>query len=227
MGKIKGENVVVYTYLDGIWKPFVCGASCDLEVGTETIETSIKGQGYWRTFKGAAHSWTVNFEGIVSLMITNAQTLPDLRALQISMTPLLIRYQRRDDSGETYTDEGTAIIVNSQDSGPIDGMNVYTIQMKGSGPITQVFTPTIVNPPGSMRRYEYTSADGGEDYFEDPILSGKDIQVVTKDGIGNAKLILSGTPLNKEVLYTTATGRFTFAAPFAPGEVAVVNYQDI
>ena len=32
---------------------------------------------------------------------------------------------------------------------------------------------------------------------------------------------------NKEVLYTTATGRFTFAAPFAPGEVAVVNYQDI
>ena len=59
-------------------------------------------------------------------------------------------------------------------------------------------------------------------------LIGKDILEVVKDGIGFCKIITSGTPVSKEVKYTSSTGTFEFAIPFDSGEESpYVLYQDI
>ena len=49
---------------------------------------------------------------------------------------------------------------------------------------------------------------------------------MSKDGIENAKIV-TGAPGSKEVRYNAAAGQFTWAVEFEPGEIAVINYQNL
>lgn len=75
-------------------------------------------------------------------------------------------------------------------------------------------------------RLEYTGV-GGEDSFTDALLVGKTAIAIFRDGIEQSKLLLTGTPINKEVLFDATTGTLTFDAgnPLATGEEVAVLYQ--
>lgn len=228
---INGKDVIVEIYDDGVWKMFVCSRSSTINVSTETIETSTKGTGNWATFKATKDSWTMSAEGLVSINVSGKLTLPEIRVLQLAHTPVRITYQRTDIDGNIYSDQGFALIVDSQDTSSFDNVATFSMEFKGTGPLTQIFTPT--GGGGKVKRLEYTGI-GGEVYFEDALLNNVDIVAVDKDGIGRAKLILVGSPdpTTKEVLYEanyagTGVGRLTFAQPFEPNEMSVVLYQDL
>jgi hypothetical protein len=225
MAVIKGDNVLVYIYDNAQWKLFACARSCELSVDTEMIETSISGTGNFSTFKPTKNSYTGKIDGLVTIDESGALSLADLRQLQIAHQLLSIRYQRTDIDSNIYTDECTFYITNTSDSANFDDLNVFSVDLQGTGGITQIFTPTT-QLTGKMKRYEYVGL-GGEMGFTEPLLIGKDIQIANKDGIGNAALITSGTPASKEVKYVSATGDFEWAIPFETGEIAVINYQDI
>jgi hypothetical protein len=75
-----------------------------------------------------------------------------------------------------------------------------------------------------MKKYEYI-ATGGETGFTDPILIGKTILSVEKDGVGFTKII-SGAPTDKHVQYLNYTGTINFKSALTPGEYILVLYQD-
>lgn len=133
MANVNGKNVAFYIYDSGVFKLYACGKSCSITVSTSTIETSTTGAGTWATFAAQKHSWTASIEGVVNLDEGNQLTLPNLRALQYAMTPLYIRYERVDDAGNGYTDEGYGIIVNSFDSGDVDNVAMFSIEFQGTG----------------------------------------------------------------------------------------------
>lgn len=137
MGIVNGKNVAVYIYDSGSWKLYACGRSCSINVSTSFVDTSTSGSGLWATFKPQKHTWNGTIEGAISLNESGQLALPALRALQISMTELYIRYERVDDSGNGYTDEGYAIIVNSSDTGSVDSIATFTIELQGTGVLTQ------------------------------------------------------------------------------------------
>lgn len=231
MALLHGKDVIVEIYDDGVWKMFVCSRSGTINVTTDTIETSTKGTGNWATFKAKKDNWTMSSEGLVSLNVSGKLTLPEIRILQLAHTPVRITYQRTDLSGNVYSDQGYALITSSQDTASFDNVATFSMEFKGTGPLTQIFTPT--GGGGKVKRLEYTGI-GGEIYFEDALLNNVDIVAVDKDGIGRAKLILVGSPdpATKEVLYEpnyagTGAGRLTFAQPFEPNEMSVVLYQDL
>ena len=225
MSFIKGDNVVLYMYQGGIWKPVVCGRDCSLTTNAEDIETSITGSGAWRTYEYVALTWTCTFDGVILLDGVNQVSAGDIRALQYSRQKVLIRYERIDMDGNVYTEEGYALITSVSDSGNYEDLATFNIELKGTGPLTLIYTPTPVNT-GKVFRFEYT-APGGSDNFSDSSLISKDILDVVVDGIGRSQIITSGTPLNQEAKYGSGTGEITLPFPLDQDMEVYVLYQDI
>lgn len=224
MSVVVGQNVMGYFY-DDFWKPAVCGRSISITTETEIIETSITDSGVFRTYEPTANTWTATIDGVCYLQITNSATLPDIRSWQLAQRKMLFRYQRTDTENNVYLDEGIAIITSVTDTGDMDGVNTFSVTLKGTGPLTQIFTPTPVDPAGKVKRLEYTGV-GGETSFTNALLIGKDVIAAHKDGIGAAKKITSGTPVNKEFRHISASGQVLFGTPYNTDEESYVLYQD-
>jgi hypothetical protein len=228
---VTGENVVGYIF-DSTWKPIVCSRSLSLSLSTAYLKTSVSGSGADETIEPTENSATANIDGLVSLQEPGTLSLADLQALQESHTPLLFRFQRTSLAGNVYTSQAMFFIVSSQDTGSFDGMNTFTIEMRRTGSIIQIYVPTP-NPLNSNKVKRYPALNvslsmaGGEVSFTSSLLIGKDILSVVKDGMGQAIIITSGIPVGKECLYDTTTGTFTFAVQFETGEEAYVLFQDI
>ncbi len=224
MSLVKGDNIIVYTLISGLWKMFSCARTATLTVSTSMIETSTSGAGDYASFLPQKHSFSGTIDGLTNLDNTNLR-LSDFRALQLSKTRLLMRFQRTSVTGLVYTSEAYFYITNSTDSGSYADVATFAIELQGSGALTEIFTP-IPTPTlvAKMNRLEYT-AIGGEVSFTNAALVGKDVLEVVTDGLGNCKLILSGTPINKEALFDAATGTITWGIPQEPNQESYVLYQ--
>ena len=230
MSKVLGEDMVFYLYDDGQWKPYMCARGGNMSIDTELIETTVTGSGNYRTFKPTVHSFGATVDGIVSLNEATGLTLPDLQALQLAKTKILCRFTQTSRDGDVYTKEAYFYIVNSTDTGSFDGIATFSIALKGTGSITQVFTPPSPTT-GIVYRYPAmgdTAPPTTGAYTWETGLIGKNILNVVKDGRGSSDIILSGTPVGNEVLYDSTTGDFTWALPFEEGETApYIEYQNV
>lgn len=228
MSFVVGDNVMVYIYDGGQWKPVVCGRSCTLNIARETIETSITGTGPWRKYVPAGITWDCSIEGAVYLQKVNTLALPDLTTMLVVGSEILMRFQRTDQTANVYLNEGYALVTAVSDTGAIDSIDSFTIQLKGSGALTSIFTPTPINPNGKMKRLEYTGV-AGEYFFTSAALNLVDVIDVVVDGVGRSKIITSGTPVNQEAKYTSGlgVGRIEIGQPIEAGVEVYVLYQDI
>ncbi len=223
---VSGKDVVVYIYDSGVWKLYACARSCTLTITTEFIETSVAGYGLNATYLPTKNTFSGSLDGVVSLEPGSILNYPDLQQRQITHQTLLMRFQRTSRTGVVYTSEVTFYISSSSDTGSYDNANVFTIELKGTGIPGQVFTPQIPpTGPGVSYRYPYTGT-GGESFFTDAALINRYILEANKDGIG-FRVILSGTPVNKEVKYDIATGRFDWSTLFEPGEEAYIIWSEL
>ena len=223
MSLVAGINMAGYLYRDGSWVPWICARDITFNVTTEFVDVSGKGTGNWGLSKPTRNMWTATSGGIVSLNSTDL-TLGDLRTIQYTQERVLLRCQRIAEDGTVYTDQGYAYITSSSDTGSFDNVGTFQVEFKGTGPITQIYTP--VETGGNVTRYEYTGV-GGEYVIESANLYLKDVLFVDKDGIGRARIITVGTPdpATKEVLYESniggGLGRLTFSQPFEANEMCV------
>jgi hypothetical protein len=220
------KDVVVEFYDSGQWIPYACARSATFTSVTELIETTVTGSGQYKNFLPTVNSFTGNIDGIVSLGVTNNETLYTLRQYQLGHVLQRVRFVRSSVDGlSTYTDTVDFYITNVSDTSSFDNINTFTVELQGTGVIDQ----SIIQPPiiiTKVKRYEYT-ATGGELGFADPVLINKDILEVNKDGLGNSKIVTVGSPASKECKYTTGTGQFEWAVLFDAGEEAYILYQDL
>lgn len=200
MSLVKGDNVLLTLYNGGFDKPYACSLNSTLEATTDYIETSISGAGNFATWEATRDSWSVSCDGLVSLEEVNKLDLAELQALQFAHTKMLMKRTHTSDTGQVYVQIGYVIITNSTDTGNHDGMNTFSLTMKGTGILTQNFVPSPISPPGMSHRLEYT-ATGGETSLVSSLLEGKEILEFNKDGSGFSKIITTGTPASKEAKY--------------------------
>lgn len=225
MGKVAGKDVLALIFYNGAWRNYACGLSISMDVTTDFIETSTRGNGKSKTFIPTMDEWTATLEGVMTLQQSGLLSLPDFRDIQDAQMALLLRSQHTDDVGNIYTEEGTAYISRTTDTGAVEGAATFTIELRGTGARTRIYTTTATSSLPTMR-LEYTGV-GGEDSFTDALLVGKTAIAIFRDGIEQSKLLLTGTPINKEVLFDSLTGTLTFDAgnPLATGEEIAVLYQ--
>lgn len=232
MSVVKGEDWVVHIFHGGLWKPFVCARSGNLSINTGIIETTVTGSGDWKSFEPTVHDYSASIDGVVSLSVSGSLTLADLQALQIAKTKILCRFFMTDVDANYYQREAYFFITNSTDTGSFDGIATFSIQLIGTGGITTVFTPPSPNN-GEVFRYpemgDTAPVAAGTLSITVSNLGGKNILHVSVDGRGNNDIILSGTPVNQEVLYETdgTDGIFTWPYAFEEGTNWYVLYQNL
>lgn len=228
---VPGKDWVFYALDGGIWKTYVCGRSGSISAHTDTVETTGPGSGDWKDFEATVHSFTANIDGVIALNVSGSLTLADLQALQFSKTRILCRFTQTSLSHDTYTKEAYFYIVDSTDTGSFDGVATFSIQLQGTGAITAIFTPPTPNS-GEVFRYPAMGSTApvtpGATTVTVPGLANKNIIGVFKDGVANNDIILAGTPVEKEVKYTSSgtDGIFEWAIPF-DGENWYVEYQNL
>jgi len=231
MSLVRGDNFVFYINDGGIWKLYVCARSGNMNIVTDTIETTVTGSGNYKTFEATVHSFTATIDGVISLNVSGSITIADLQALQLAKIKLLCRFIQTSQAGDIYTKEAYFYITNSTDTSSFDGIATFSISLQGTGSITQIFTPP---PPTTGEVFRYPAMGSTAPVAAGTVsitvagLGNKTILGVYKDGIGNNDIILSGTPVDKEVLYETSgsDGVFTWAIPF-DGENWYCNYQNL
>lgn len=234
MSLVAGIDYVFYIF-DGAWKPYACARSGDFNLVTEFLETTVTGSGNWKTFKPTVHSFNQNIEGVIGLNVSANLTLPELHALQIAKTKLLTRIVLTSQDGDVYTREAYCYIENATDTGSFDGISTFRIAFRGTGAITQVFTPPTPVTPGDMRypqQGDTAPATSGSYSWDLPGIntSNAEITNVVKDGRGSNNIILSGTPVGNEVLFEDngSDGLLTWAVPFEDGETPpYITYKNI
>ena len=229
---VAGENFVFHIYNGGVWKPYYCARSGNIQVNSETLEISTTGSGVWRDFIPTANSFSGQIDGVMAVDTTTTLQWSELRTLQFAQTKLLCRFTATSGDGDVYIEEAYFYITNSVATGSFDGVATFSVSLQGTGAITQVYTPPTPNPTGTVYRYPAAGATApvtpGLVTVTIAGLGSKTILSVFKDGIGNNDIILTGTPVDKEVLYETsgADGVFTWAIPF-DGETFYILYQNI
>lgn len=137
---VQGQNVILLIDDSGTWKPLACARTATINFTTDFIETSVSGSGLFASFLPTKNSFTISMDGVVSIAESGKLSIADLRALQFSQTLLSIKFQRTDDGGNTYTEECSGFISSSTDTGSYDGIDTFSLEIKGTGAVTQVST---------------------------------------------------------------------------------------
>jgi predicted secreted protein len=136
---VKGEDVVVYFYDDVLddYVTYACARSCSFNLTTDTIETSITGQGTFRTFLPTAHSFTGSIEGLVNLDKSSPNlTIGSLLDKQINNTLLLMQFDYRDEDGNFLTLEASFYITGSSLISSFDNVATFNVEFIGTGQLT-------------------------------------------------------------------------------------------
>ena len=227
MAIVQGNNVSLYIWDVDAYKLYACATDCSITLSTDTIETSVTGSGEWVSIMPQKHSWSGVANGVTNLDFDNNLTLGDLRTKQMAMTQIIIRFEYIDDDGTVYTETGNAYITRSTSTGEVNNVSTFSIEFEGTGALTldggTGGNGTTTNS-AYIFRYEYT-ATLGETTITDTALIDRRILVVSKDGVSFGPIITSGTPINKEVLYDSATGVLTFPIAMEDDEELFILYQ--
>lgn len=145
----KGDNFTVFINDSGVWKPYICATSVSVNIVTESIETSVSGNGLWASFAPTKNSFTASANGNVSLNDPASLTLVELQQKQIAQEIFLIQFLQTADDGSTYTKYGYCFITGSSDTGSFDGVATFSINFQGTGALTLDFE--LPPPPGTSR----------------------------------------------------------------------------
>ena len=225
MEKILGKDCLIEFYLNGIWKIGGCARGITLNVNTSLIETTTTGSGSFATFIPEKHTYTGNFDGLTVFNLPSGVSLQDLRSNQLGKQLMRTRFFRTGIIGSVYYDELQFYIIGTSDTSDFGAMNTFNASLQGTGQLVQHYT----NPPliyNNVLRYDFT-ATGGETSVTIPLLVGKDILDVNRDGISNAAIITSGSPVDKQCKYVSIDGSFEWLYELNAGEAVFILYQDI
>jgi predicted secreted protein len=134
MAKVRGEDVVVGLTDDNF--PMLCARSVTFDIQSDMIETSITGSGNYRTYKAGAISWTGSIEGLLYLSLSEEYTLLEVYNNFLTGELIQIRWYESDGGSHFMQKSCYAYIESINQTSSFDNIATYTINFRGSGPIT-------------------------------------------------------------------------------------------
>jgi uncharacterized protein (TIGR02145 family) len=151
MSKVNGKDAVLYKYNETTleWVPFGCARSITLDISREMVETSITGNGVFKTYIPGAGSVTGTIEGLVFInwVETDMITMKTMYDYIIQGAPMTLKYYEEDTNGTTYLKkEITAYIESLNETSSFDNMNTFTANFRGIGAPT-ITSEYIFNGP--------------------------------------------------------------------------------
>lgn len=150
MKKIKANDLIVMFRVNSAWKAIAFGTSCEIDISVDTIETSGKTSGKWKTFKKRKRGWRIS----TAYLKGNVRKTPDLIEMlnsddpvQVCFTtvephPDIIKHTEYKQDGR-YMLTGEALVVRVTESARKGDMVTISAELQGNGPIEQVWADWV------------------------------------------------------------------------------------
>lgn len=141
MGLVLGKDVVLYLRVDdtGDFKPIGCARSVTLELQKEFIETSGILSGNYRTYIPSAITSSGTMEGLVLLGGTDSPDIHNLGNIYQNLLneKLNMRFFMLDETQTYYLEKSLDVYIESiSETSSFDNITTFSINFKGTGPIT-------------------------------------------------------------------------------------------
>jgi predicted secreted protein len=220
MAAVIGKNIMLYKY-DAETEtdiPFACSTNATFTVQVDQKEVTSQSSAWYREFKNDVASWNVTCDGLV--------TLEDygylfLLQLQQSRESILIKFVIDNGVDGLVIISGNCNMTDLTINAPYKDVGTYSVSLQGSGAYgtsgTSISPSGVVIIGGSVSTKGYT-ATGGETTITWTDLIGKVALYVSRGGVDVQDIISSGTPIDEQVKWVSASGVLTFSRALESGE---------
>lgn len=212
-----GKNILLYyhepssvEYPDGRDIPFSCSTDCTFNLVAEQKEVTSQSSAWYREYRPDVGSWTVSCNGLVTL---TGYGYLFLLNQQKNRTTILIKFVIDNGADGLVIISGDCNLVDLTINAPYKDIATYSVNLQGTGAFGT--TGATINPSGvvitggATIMKQYTAA-GGETTKVWSDLIGNEILYVSRGGIDVREILTTGTPVDNQVKWNTATGTLTF-----------------
>jgi predicted secreted protein len=223
MAAVIGKNVMLYWHRTDVDPEvdvaFACSTNCNFNVTVDQKEVTSQSSAWFREYKNDVATWNVTCDGLVTL--TGFSYLFMLQK-QLDREQIEIKFVVDNGVDGLTIINGICNITSIAMNAPYKDVATYNVSLQGSGAYN--ITGTQVDPSGviivganPVKTKGYTAA-GGETTITWLDTVGYTCLYVSRGGIDVQGIITSGTPVDEEVKFVSATGVLTFSRALESGE---------
>lgn len=230
---VQGNNIILYyhepaseTYPEGRDIPFSCSTNCTFSVNVDQKEVTSQTSAWYREYKNDIASWTVTCEGLITL---DGYGYLFLLEQQQNRTTILVKFVIDNGVDGLVVISGNCNLTSLQINAPYKDIATYSVSLQGTGAYGT--TGTTINPSGTVivaGGAVYTkgyTASGGETTIVWSDMIGKSCLYVSRGGVDVQDILLTGTPIDEQVKWTSTTGTLTFSRVLESGEYVRALFQ--
>jgi len=223
MAAVIGNNVMLYWHRTDVDPEvdvaFACSTTCTFNVNVEQKEVTSQTSAWFREYKNDVATWNVTCDGLITL---SGFSYLFMLEKQLAREPIEIKFVVDNGVDGLVIINGICNISSLAINAPYKDVATYNISLQGTGAYGT--TGTTINPEGIVIvaggvviSKQYTAA-GGETSITWADTIGKSCLYVSRGGIDVQTIITSGTPIDEEVKFVSATGVLTFSRALESGE---------
>ena len=230
MAAVIGNNVMLYWHRTDVDPEvdvaFACSTNCTFDVSVDQKEVTSQTSAWFREYKNDIATWSVNCDGLITLTGFSYLFMLDK---QLAREPIEIKFVVDNGVDGLVVINGICNITSLSINAPQKDVATYNVSLQGSGAYNT--TGTQVNPEGviivganPVLTKGYTAA-GGESTITWADTINYSCLYVSRGGVDVLGIITTGTPVDEEVKFVTATGILTFSRPLGSGEFVRALFQ--
>jgi predicted secreted protein len=230
MAAVNGKNVMLYWHRTDVDPEvdvaFACSTNCAFNVSVDQKEVTSQSSAWFREFKNDVASWSVTCDGLITLSGFSYLFMLDK---QLTREPIEIKFVVDNGVDGLVIINGICNITSLAINAPMRDVATYNVSLQGSGAYN--ITGTQVDPSGviivgsnPVKTKGYT-ASGGETSITFADTVGYTCLYVSRGGVDVQGIITSGTPVDEEVKFVSATGVLTFSRALGSGEFVRALFQ--
>jgi len=231
--KVQGKNIMLYyfeppsvTYPAGRDIPFSCSTNCTFSVSVDQKEVTSQTSAWYREYKNDTATWSVNCDGLITL---DGYGYLFLLQQQQDRTTILVKFVIDNGVDGLVVISGNCNLTSLQINAPYKDIATYSVALQGTGAYGTTGTTidpsgTVIVAGGAIYSKGYTAA-GGETTIVWSDMIGKSCLYVSRGGIDVQDILVSGTPVDEQVKWTSATGTLTFSRVLGSSEYVRALFQ--
>jgi predicted secreted protein len=230
MAAVIGKNVMLYWHRTDVDPEvdvaFACSTNCAFNVSVDQKEVTSQASAWFREYKNDVATWNVTCDGLITLSGFSYLFMLDK---QLTREPIEIKFVVDNGVDGLTIINGICNITSLSINAPYKDVATYNISLQGSGAYN--ITGTEVTPEGVIIvganpvKTKGFTASGGETSITFADTVGYTCLYVSRGGIDVQGIITSGTPVDEEVKFVSATGVLTFSRALGSGEFVRALFQ--
>lgn len=231
MSVIAGKNLLVYVQGDGTIGdtgevyPIGCDRTCTLVIQSDMIETTIKDNGYNKTFLPTTVSYQISGDGLTDF--SKQMGAQSLQTKILNRTLITFKFQAKESDTEAIIYSGQGYLQDVQINGPANGVTTYSYQLIGTGALEIDNTIPVSGGGGTpaddmaqVYRLQFIATDSQTTYQNNALTGATLLGFWLED-----HCLYNGTDSDEMAGLTSSTGTLTWNYEASNGMRAIIIYK--